>query len=532
MSKETISYEKSGCFSRLITDYLATTTTTKKLYNRFPTVENFAHQIIEKQKNYTFNRSTLVSEITKQYQTIPTSVTTQKNIQSLLNTTTFTVTTGHQLNLFTGPLYFWYKIISTINLTSSLKEKYPDYNFVPVYWMATEDHDFEEINYFRFKNKTITWNETTQKGAVGNFSTETITSIIDTITTLFCTGKKAKELQELFKKAYTKHHNLALATRFLVNELFSDYGLVILDGNSKEFKKAFIPYAKTELTKQQAYEEITKTSELLKAQKYTVQVNPREINLFYIDKGLRERIIYKNNRYQIANTSINYTKEEMMELVETQPEKISPNVVLRPLYQEVILPNLCYIGGGGEIAYWLQLYSYFTSEKVSFPMLLLRNSAIIYTEKQKKKKEKLGLSWRDLFLKPNDLITKKTKELSKLTIDFSEQKQILDVQFSNLEALAKKTDSSFTGAVLAQKRKQIKGLEHLEKRLLKAEKRVLKSKIEQIENLQKELFPNGNLQERVQNFSSFYIATTSNFGSKIKDELHPLVPEFSFICIK
>ena len=159
-------------------------------------------------------------------------------------------------------------------------------------------------------------------------------------------------------------------------------------------------------------------------------------------------------------------------MAESNPEKFSPNVVLRPVYEEVILPNLCYIGGGGEIAYWLQLKSVFDIYGVTFPILLIRNSVVLITEKQNKKANKLQVTWNDLFCKQTNLITLKTHELSKLPIDFSELKYNLSQQFEKLLQITTQTDISFLGAVKAQEKKQIKGLENLEKRLLKAENRI------------------------------------------------------------
>src|SRR4029079_7125969 len=141
MPTDSITYQNSGYFSSLINDYLNQKPELQSLYNRFPTLENFEAQIQEKQENFKGNRSVLVSVLQKQYSETDTSELTKQNIASLGNNNTFTITTGHQLNLFSGPLYFLYKIISTINLTKELKAKYPSYNFVPIYWMATEDHD-------------------------------------------------------------------------------------------------------------------------------------------------------------------------------------------------------------------------------------------------------------------------------------------------------------------------------------------------------------------------------------------------------
>ena len=530
MPTDCITYQDSGYFSSLVVDYLNEKPELQSLYNYFPKIENFQAQIEEKKNNFNDNnkRTILVNALEKQYADFEISQSTQKNIELLNDSETFTITTGHQLNLFTGPLYFLYKIVSTINLCKQLKEKYPFHNFVPLYWMATEDHDFEEINHFQFNGKKIQWNKNST-GPVGRLSTEGLQEVFKVFSNELGSSDNANELKKLFSESYIKHINLADATRYIANVLFGDQGLVILDGDDVSLKSEFKHILKDELLHQSSFRNVSKSNEKLK--NYLIQVNPREINLFYIEDNLRERIIHENGVYKINNTNIEFSEDEILKLLENNPEKFSPNVILRPLYQEVILPNLCYIGGGGEIAYWLQLKSNFEYHKVTFPMLLVRNSVLLATEKQNTKAEKLALTWKDLFLNQQELHNKQTKSLSQFTIDFSEQKTHLEKQFENLYSIANQTDKSFIGAVEAQKVKQIKGLENLEKRLLKAEKRVHIEQLERIISLQNELFPNQSLQERKINFSQFYLEYGNGLIEKLLQELQPLCQEFKVIIL-
>jgi bacillithiol biosynthesis cysteine-adding enzyme BshC len=388
MPTDCISYQKSGYFTKLIVDYLDEKPELKSLYNRFPSLENFKGQLEEKAQNYSEeNRKSLVTALENQYNGFHVSEATQANISLLSNTKTFTITTGHQLNLFTGPLYFLYKIASAITLSSTLKKEYPAYDFVPIYWMATEDHDFEEINHFNFKNAKIKWNKESH-GPVGRLSTEGLKDVLDVFASELGIGDNATYLKGLFEKSYLKHNNLAAATRFLANELFGEKGLVILDGDDKRLKQLFSPFVKNELIHKTSFQKVTETNSVLQAS-YDIQVNPREINLFYIEDNLRERIVFENNLFKVNNTKLVFSEKEILELVENHPEKFSPNVILRPLYEEIVLPNLCYIGGGGEIAYWLQLQSSFEANKVTFPILLVRNSVLLATEKQIKKSRKI-----------------------------------------------------------------------------------------------------------------------------------------------
>ena len=217
MPTDCISYKDSGYFSPLMNDYLDQKPNLTPLYNRFPKLDTFEAQILEKKENFdNSNRETLASVLEKQYSSLATSALTIQNIEALKVSNTFTITTGHQLNLFSGPLYFLYKIISTINLTEELKTKYPSFNFVPIYWMATEDHDFEEINYFNFKGKKFRWNKEST-GPVGRLSTKGLLEFFEIYKQELGTTTNATALKKLFEEAYLQHDNLADATRHLAN---------------------------------------------------------------------------------------------------------------------------------------------------------------------------------------------------------------------------------------------------------------------------------------------------------------------------
>ncbi|MDG5492416.1 bacillithiol biosynthesis cysteine-adding enzyme BshC [Psychroserpens sp. SPM9] len=534
MPTDCIPFRETTYFSSLICDYLDEHNALKPFYNRFPKLENFEAQIREKQNAFTSEtRSVLVQSLKKQYESVATSEATQKHIDLLADTNTFTVTTGHQLNLFTGPLYFFYKIISTINLCQQLKAAYPKQNFVPVYWMATEDHDFAEINYFNFRGQKVQWDRNAS-GAVGALELDGLDHVYEAFASQLNSTSNAETLKSLFRSAYLEHQNLADAMRYLVHTLFKDYGLVIVDGDDRDLKRLFIPYIEDELINQTSFEKVSQSNEQLNSldSNYKIQVNPRAINLFYIAENIRERIVEVDGVYSVLNTELTWSKEELLKHLKEAPENFSPNVIMRPLFQEVILPNLCYIGGGGELAYWLQLKSNFEAQKVMFPMLLLRNSVLLITEKQREKLQKLDVSVNDLFLNQEDLKTKVTQQISDIQIDFSKQKAHLKTQFEDLYQLAAQTDNSFKGAVAAQERKQIKGLEHLEKRLLKAQKRKLSDYLERVVLLQDVLFPGQSLQERHMNFSEFYLEYGSAIIPKLIKELEPLKGEFSILTVQ
>jgi len=533
MPKHFVAFRDTANFSDLILDYLTQDKSVEFLYHRFPSLDNFGGQIQEKTKNYNHdNRKILIEAIKKQYKNLTVSEVTKQHFNNLEKHNTFTVSTGHQLNLFTGPLYFLYKIISTINLCKKLSERYPENHFVPIYWMATEDHDFDEINFFNFKGKKVVWDRSSG-GAVGELTTEGLQKVYKTFSKELGRSPASEKLKTRFKEAYLNHNNLTEATHFLAHSLFNAHGLVILDANDKNLKQLFVPYIKNELLENSCSNAVVKTNNTintLPGKNYKLQVNPREINLFYLEKGSRNRIIEKNGEFFINHSGKQFSKTQLEAEVDNHPERFSPNVLMRPLYQEVVLPNLCYIGGGGELAYWLQLKSYFDAMKVTFPVLLLRNSAVLATSKQLDKIKKLNLTMEDLFLSKNQLETKITKQVSEIDIDFSPQRNQLKQQFKELYELAKNTDPTFKNMVAAQETKQLKGLDALEKRLLKAQKRKLTDHLNRVALLQNELFPNGSLQERTANFSEFYIEYGDSLIELLFEKLDPL--EQGFMCLE
>lgn len=532
MSLTRIPYRDTGYFSTLICDLIDQHPDLSEFVNRFPEVRAFKTQIKEKQSQFTSTkRKVLQQSIQAQYNGYSLSDAMIENINTLTEPTTFTITTGHQLNLFTGPLYFIFKIVSTINLCNQLKAHYPKHHFVPIYWMASEDHDFEEISFFNFQGKKIKWTHRNQ-GAVGRLPLQALQPLLNVFEQSIGSNDAAKKLKTWIEESYRSSSTLSEATRRLVHHLFSEYGLVIIDGDCVELKKEFVPFVQQELEAgvcQQAVETTIASIQSTYSKQYRPQVNPREINLFYLTDTLRERIVRTTTGFATLDSKQEFTGKEILSELNSHPERFSPNVLMRPLYQEVILPNLCYIGGGGELAYWIELKLFFETQKVPFPILLLRNSAVLVPEKVNRKLKSLDLGKTDLFLNRNTLINKKIRKISNIDLDLNFLKDKLKDQFDLLENLVHKTDSSFEGVVKAQKQKQFKGIDTLEKRLLKAQKRKLADHVERLVNLQQAIFPNESLQERHANFFEFYLNHGEELLPKIFEALDPLSLEFTWL---
>ena len=505
-----VPYSSTNQFSKLVIDYLNEDGQLKPFISHFPSLENFEKQIAEKQ-NHKINRKVLVEVLKKQNSNLSLSEQSTNNIEKLLSKNTFSMTTGHQLCLFTGPLYFIYKIISTINLSQQLKEKYPKNNFVPVFWMATEDHDFQEVNHINLFGKKIVW-DSKQSGAVGHMKLKGIQKVLNELKAVFGESKNVQQLIQLFENAYLEHNSLATATRYLVNELFGKYGLVIIDGDDKRLKEQFLPIIKKDILQNGFVKSIQKCSnELVK--NYKVQAHVRDVNFFKLSKEKRELI------------KGGVTKNEIAE----KPEKFSPNVLMRPLYQESILPNIAYIGGGAEVAYWMQLKTAFKQENIPFPILVLRNSVMLISTKQLQKITDLDFVLEDLFLE-EDQLHKQYVQIQTSSISLDKEIETINRIFDSMSE--KTIDKNLQSTIKAEKQKQLKSLQKLEKKLLKSEKRKHEIALQKISKLKKNLFPNNSLQERFDNFIPFYLKDGGNFIEILLAELNPLAANFVILPLQ
>jgi len=475
-------------------DYIEGKEELKPFYSHRPTLDSFKDAI--KAKNFPeSNRKVLVEALKNQYEGFEMGQSVKANIKSLELENSYTVTTGHQLNLFTGPLYFIYKIVSTINLAKKLSEAYPQFNFVPVYWMASEDHDFDEINYFKLDGKKYQW-DTDQKGAVGDFQLDS--SFKEYL-------KSLPFVTDFFKEAYSSSKTLAEAVRKYVNHLFGEQGLVIVDGHSSLLKGLFKEVIKNDLFKNEPFNQAEQATRELERIGYKGQIFPREINFFYLDKGVRERIELHGEEYLVLNTDLKFSKADLEKLIESNPERFSPNVVLRPLYQEMILPNLAYLGGPAEVIYWLQLKGVFENFEVPFPILLPRNFALIIPAPIRKKINQLGWGNEDLFRSFESWKKYFVLSESSLDIELAKQKELVATIFEEKGDEAVKLEASLKQAFESGKVRSLKILDQMSRKLRKAEERRLEVQINRAVAIQDFTKPGGSPQERVVNMMQFFL---------------------------
>lgn len=516
-SVEKIGLQDSQQFSKLFIDYLAQQEQVQSLYAFYPDIAGL-EAAVEKRSAQHINRKVLVERLHAQYKGLPSSSTVQKNIDLLAKDNAFTITTGHQLCLGTGPLYLILKTLSCVKLCEDLKAKHADKEFVPVFWMASEDHDAAEINHFYVFGKKYTW-ETTQTGAVGRFTTAGIVEVLDTI----------KDIPTWLKDAYQSSQTLAEATRKVMHHLFAEYGVVVIDGDDADLKKEFSGIIEKELFDQSAVGVMNQTNRTIESHGYSIQVNPRDINLFYVKDAIRERIEKQGEQFVVLHTELSFSSEEIKNEVSEHPERFSPNVVLRPLYESTILPDIAYVGGPGEIAYWLQLKEVFKVYNTFLPVIFPRMFSGVVTKQQYAKLEKANVTLAELFLSEFDLKQVVVSRSIQEDISIEAQTKEITSAFDAITSIATTVDGSLQSWAQAEKAKALKQIEDIEKKLRKAEERKHEESIKSVLGIRDKILPNGKLQERQESVFTFLV-NDENLIQKLYQSLDPCTFNIQMCC--
>jgi bacillithiol biosynthesis cysteine-adding enzyme BshC len=366
-----------------------------------------------------------------------------------------------------------------------------------------EDHDWEEVNHFHLFGRRYQWDRTSS-GPCGRLSLEGLDVVIQTVTELFANTPFVALIKENLMNCLAHASNYSQFHQMLIHSLFGHQGLVVLNMDDPELKRAFIPIMEKEIREQFSFRHVTSTQSALETAGFKAQAFCRPVNLFYMEDQLRERLEPVEAGLRRVESGNTYTVEEMVSELHQHPERFSPNVILRPLYQESILPNLAFIGGGGEIAYWLERKSQFEAAGIHFPMLIRRNSLLLIDPATAGQMQKAGITWEDIILDYETLVKAYLKRNSRVELSFAEEQEMLKTAFENLAAKAEKIDPTLAKAILAEETKQSKQFEQLGSRLMRAEKQLQETNLKRIQKLKEKLFPENGLQERHENFLSFY----------------------------
>ena len=520
-------YEQTGFFSKIIIDYLKRDEALEPFYAHPVSIEGIKSAIKERKK-YPTDRHLLVAQLKQQYAGMTFHENLTANIEHLANENSFTITTAHQPNIFTGHLYFVYKILHAVKLAAKLKEEIPECNFVPVFYMGSEDADLDELGHIFLFGEKYEW-KTKQTGAVGRMKVDKeLDQLIAAISGQLLVLPHGEEIIGLIKDCYREGETIEHATFKFMHALFGEYGLIVLLPDDAAFKRSFIPVIEKELSTSFSYKVVEET-EALFPKTYKMQAGGRAINLFYLLDDKRERIVGENSTFNIQHLTLAFSNAAIIEELHQYPERFSPNVILRPVYQEMILPNIAFIGGGGEIAYWLELKKVFEEVRVPFPVLVLRNSFLIVENDHAQKAGNLGFSTSDLFRDPTELLKVLVKRDSEVQLTLKKERSALKDLYEQIKKVSGVIDVTLQKHTEALHAKALARIESLEKKMLKAEKKKFQAQQRQLQKLRSQLFPNNSLQERVENLLPFYGEWGRDFIKMVYDNSKALEQEFCIL---
>jgi bacillithiol biosynthesis cysteine-adding enzyme BshC len=473
------------------------------------------HDFLEKRDLSIENREVLYQVISSQYS--KTGLKIPENLKAIKNKGVFTITTGHQLCVFGGPQYFIHKIISVLKIVENLKLKFKDFDFVPLFWMASEDHDFQEISSLNIFSKNLSVMKEDGVG-VGKLNPEIFTPILESLKDLFKNDLRFKNLESIFSASLSQQ-NWANSSRYWISKIFEKENLIVIDADDVKLKKLFLPIFKKELKEQFIYNSVENTNNKLRSLGYEPKINPRVLNLFFLEDKKRHRIIFENNVFKIGDKNLNL--EEVLSLLNSSPEKFSPNVLMRPVYQELLLPNLVYVGGPSELVYWSQLKKSFEQADINFPLLILRDHFNWMSEKSYKQWKNLGFNDNDLANNPDTLIKNYILNSNNKTLDFKIEIELLDKLSQNLLDKAKGIESTLEPTVNGTIKGMMSDLEKVKNKFLKALKSKEELKKNQLKKISGQLHLNNKLNEREDSFIPMYVRNEKEYIKTLKSYSQP-----------
>ncbi len=539
-----VDYKKLPNFQKLFLDYVSPEGESfgkvSGFFNAgFKENEDFYKVIEQKSQNYNaaryFDKNLLIDILRTQNVSFGGNENTAANIEKLKKDNTFAVVTGQQVGLYSGNFYTILKAVTAIKLARNLKERFPQYDFIPVFWMESEDHDFEEANHVHIINRNnelvrIGYSPITQEEdetpasvkPVGNISFDgQIKELNEQLrVNLIETDFKAKLIDSI-SNIYREGNDFKHAFAQFMNQIFKAHGLIFIDPSGVEVKKLLQPVFERELTTSpKMCENIIHTSAELEKD-YDLQLKPKVINLFYIHNGNRYLIEPReNNRYALRNSKKRFEAEELMNALNENPENFSPNVVLRPICQDYLLPTIAYVGGPAEISYMAQLKPAYEHYDITMPVIYPRASVTILENRVSKFLKNFELTFTDVF-HHKTLVSKVVEKLSEVKVDdeLSKSQDELNKIFYDLKNVTSKVDRTLTNTVDTMKEKLYNNLDLLKSKLINAQAQKSETAMKQVEKITNNLYPHKNLQERMINVGYFLNKYDEGIMDKLFNEM-------------
>ncbi|NWF50811.1 MAG: bacillithiol biosynthesis cysteine-adding enzyme BshC [Ignavibacteriaceae bacterium] len=477
------------------------------------------------------SRLTIKSIIEKQYHGFDLPPKLQNNISALSSPKTLAVCTGQQLGLLGGPLYTFYKIITAIKLSKNLSERHDDYQFIPVFWLEGEDHDFNEIRSINLLNDmneltTVNYGEEIPdddiKVSVGTLKlNQSINQVFGQLESVLReTEFKASIISQL-KSFYREGETIKQAFKNLLHSIFAEYGLIIFDPQDKDIKNLLRPVFLNEIQNFRTNtEKLVNVSAKLE-ELYHAQVKIRPINFFYSTDEGRYAIEPYENEFRLKRKRKSFTYDELIAQIENEPERFSPNVLLRPICQDYLFPTAFYVGGPSEVAYFAQVNVLYKSFNIVPPIVYPRASATIVEKSILSSLEKFNLQITDVFRDPEVLKNKIIQSVSETSVDdaFLDLTNQIDLSFDRLKEKLFDIDKTMSDLSNKYREKIFSYIEELKSKAIQAEKKKHETTLRQIDKVSNSLYPNQALQEREMNFIYFVNKYGMDFLKKIYDEL-------------
>jgi bacillithiol biosynthesis cysteine-adding enzyme BshC len=500
----------------LFLDYLYEFENVKKYFSYdFRDRENYLKVF----KNISDSRHNIGKQVSSiifdQYSSFKISDKTKKNIEELANKNTLAVVTGQQLGILGGPLYTLHKIITAIKLSQQLSQRYDDYNFIPIFWLEGDDHDFNEVRTTKIideANKLVAIgygeeiSEEDAKQSVGLLKfDESINEFINQLESLLRDTEFKNPLIDKLRSYYSARKSFKSSFKELIHSIFDEHGLVILDPQDKKLKELLKPVFKKEISEFRNYTDKLVHASAELEEIYHAQVKVKPVNLFLNVDDARYSIEPVENQFRLKRKRKTFEREELLEIVETEPERFSPNVLLRPICQDYLLPTAFYIAGPSEISYFAQVKSLYSFFNVSPPIIYPRSSATYVEKSITKTLDKYSISISDLFIDVENVKRRVIDSISETSLEevFAEISNEIELTFDRLKEILFELDRQTADGSKKYRDKILGALNELKVKAEKTQQKKYEVTLRQIDRTAINLYPNANLQERELNFVNF-----------------------------
>lgn len=544
---KTLPYNNLPDFNNLFLDYIDDFEKVKLYYKYDYRDDNeFLNALIKKKNTYLkdseFNREELCKILTTQNKFFNSTEKTYENIELLKSSNTFAIVTGQQVGLMTGPLYTILKALNAIQLASKLNHKFKDYNFVPVFWLECEDHDFLEVNNINLLTKENEVKNIQYFGTEGElekyvkpvgtlvldekieeFKNEIRSNLIETdfTETVFDYINRSYKVGIDFKTAFAR----------LLNYFLKDEGLIFIDPSEKDLKRPLISVFMKELSSYPALCENVIMTAAEMEQEYDPIIKPKPINLFYNHNGNRFLIEPKDGEnYGLKNSRQKFTRDEMFLVLNTNPELFSPNVLLRPVCQDTILPTIAYIGGPSEVAYFAQIKDAYDFFETPMPVIYPRTSITIIEKRVETFLEKNKLKILDLF-HPKDTARRMVEKFSEMNVEelFSSYIDELNAIYYQFKQKLELIDKNLVNTLDKKDLQYKDSLNVLKEKFLTSYLNQNEIVTKQLNKILSVIFPDNVLQERSLNIIYFLNKYGMDFIQHLKDNINIEDFEHQFI---